>query len=109
MLQNAALDKKSLFAFFTFTSLYFARKSKAGKRKKSQTERMAECQHGTQGKNKLKSLGSFRTNSTKEQTFEDIPDKMLEQIMIFSFFNMCNKIKIQTSISMLQRFTPALN
>lgn len=61
------------------------------------------------GKTNLKSLGSFRTNSTQEQTFEDIPDKIWEQIIIFSFFNMGNKIKIQTSISTLQRFTPALN
>jgi len=45
---------------------------------------MAACQHGTQGKNKQSSV-SIRTNSTKEQNVEVVPDKILEQSKIFSF------------------------
>lgn len=82
VLQNPVLDKNGLFAF---SHSYLSILLEKAKLKKPHRKGWQHANMARRGKTNLKSLESFRTNSTKEQNVEDVPDKILEQIMIFSF------------------------
>lgn len=79
---NAVLDKNGLFAFSHSHLFILLEKTKL---QKTHWKGWQHANMAHRGTTDLKSLESFRTNSTKEQTVDYVPDKILEQIMIFSY------------------------